>query len=141
MKIEKLSDANYKVYIYDINLDDDDLYNEIKNILKKLQKELSLKGFYKVIAFYLKCGLFLDLILLEKTYYRDTVDFKIIFDDNRKVYFKTKDYFLIDELATIRYYDGYYYGLVDNSFDKLIEKVEFGDFVFNCDDSNMITVI
>ena len=58
------------------------------------------------------------------------LDLKIIIENEEEVYFKTEDYFLIKELNSIKYNDKYYYGLVDDSFDKILEKVEFGEFIF-----------
>ena len=60
-------------------------------------------------------------------------DLKIILNDDNEVYFKTINYLCIKDLGTIRYLDGEFYGLVDDSFDKLLEKVEFGKFIFGYD--------
>ena len=46
------------------------------------------------------------------------------------IYFKTDDYFKINDLSKVVYLDGEYYCKVDDSFDEMIEKVEFGNFVF-----------
>lgn len=129
MKIEKISDGNFKIYIY-IKQNCDDLEKEIKKIIKKLQKKLKINGFYKVICIEKKYGLFLELIKVEDAYYKSTLDIRVIFDKESKVYFKTKDYFLLDNRFEINYLDGYFYGLADYFGDKLLEKVEFGDLVF-----------
>ena len=132
MKISKISDSEYKVYIYNYELNKDTFDDDIKKNLKLLQKRLHLKGFYKVIAYYMKYGLFLDIILLEESKYKNTIDFRIIRGED-DIYFKTKDYFIISNSSLIKYYDGYYYGLVDDSFDEVLEKVEYGDFIIGCD--------
>lgn len=132
MKIEKINETDYKIYYYKNKLDEKSLYNDIKELIKKIQKKLKLNGFYKVIAINKKVGLFIELKRLEDTFYKNVLDLKIeIKDDN--IYYKTTDYFLIKDLRDIRYKDGMYYCIVDDDFDEILEKVEFGDFVFDLD--------
>ena len=135
MKIEKISDSDYKIYVFD-NYDGNDIVNFVKNIIKKMQYRLNIKGFYKVIVTIKKIGLFLKLVKLDESYYKDTLDLKIIFDNNILVYFKTKDFFIINDFNDIRFLDGYYYVLIDNSFDNIIDKIEYGEFIF--DNTNFI---
>ena len=135
MKIEKISDSDYKIYVFD-NYDENDIVNFVKNIIKKMQYRLNIKGFYKVIVTVKKIGLFLKLVKLDESYYKDTLDLKIIFDNNILVYFKTKDFFIINDFNNIRFLDGYYYVLIDNSFDNIIDKIEYGEFIF--DNTNFI---
>jgi hypothetical protein len=129
MKIEKISDTDYKIYYYR-SIDDKYLYDEVKEIIKSIQKRLKLKGFYKVIVIYKNIGLFLELQRIEDSLYRNTLDLKIEIVDS-DVYYKTTDYFIIRDLSSIKYKDGLYYCKVDESFDGILEKVEFGDFIFN----------
>lgn len=132
MKIEKINETDYKIYYYKNKLDEKTLYNDIKELIKKIQKKLKLNGFYKVIAINKKVGLFIELKRLEDTFYKNVLDLKIeIKDDN--IYYKTTDYFVIKDLCDIRYKDGMYYCIVDDDFDEILEKVEFGDFVFDLD--------
>ncbi|MBQ9018897.1 MAG: hypothetical protein IJ097_01120 [Bacilli bacterium] len=133
MKIEKINATDYKIYFYKTKLLKDNLIDDIKDIIKKLQKRLKLKGFYRVIVLYKNIGLFFQLIRLEDSFYKNTLDLKIEIRDNDDVYFKTKDYFLIKDFAQVKYFDGYYYCLVDECFDEILEKVEFGDFIFGYD--------
>ena len=135
MKIEKISDSDYKIYVFD-NYDENDIVNFVKNIIKKMQYRLNIKGFYKVIVTVKKIGLFLKLIKLDESYYKDTLDLKIVFDNNILVYFKTKDFFIINDFNDIRFLDGYYYVLIDNSFDNILDKIEYGEFIF--DNTNFI---
>ncbi len=138
MKIEKISDTDYKLYIYFNNDEEINRSERIKKIIKKLQKKLKLKGFYKVLACSKDYGLFLHLIKIEDSFYRNNLDLRIVAEDDLDIYFKTKDYFIIESLNTIKYYDNFYYGLVDSSFDKVLEKVEFGDFVFGYDITDIL---
>ena len=125
MKIYKLNDGNYKVYYYKDN-------DEVKEIIKRIQKRLKLNGFYKVLVINKKIGLFIELKRIEDNFYKNTLELKIDIKDS-DVYFKTKDYFVIKDLSNIRYKDEMYYCIVDESFDEILEKVEFGDFVFGYD--------
>ncbi len=138
MKIDRISDTDYRLYIFADKIDKDIVSDEIKKIVKKLQKKLKLRGFYKVITSLKDCGLFLQLVKIEDSFYRDTLDLRIVFEDDLNVYFKTNDYFIVDCSNIIRYFDENYYALVDDSFEKIIEKVEFGDFVFGSDVDEML---
>ena len=124
MKIQKINDTDYVIYIFSSNYKE-----EIKDVIKRIQKLLKLNGFYKVIVNYKKIGSFIKLIRLEDAFYKNTLDLKIE-EVDEDIYFKTKDYFIIKDCFIKKYFDEYYYALVDDSFDKILEKVEFGDFVF-----------
>ena len=128
MKIEKLNESDYKIYYYK-SIDNKILYDEVKSIIRKIQKRLKLNGFYKVIVINKNIGLFIQLKRVEDSFYRNTLDLKIEIKD-LDVYYKTSDYFVIKELSNIKYKDGMYYCIVDDSFDGILEKVEFGDFIF-----------
>lgn len=127
MKIRKLNDTDYIIYLFS-RLEKD----EIKNKIKSIQKRLKLSGFYRVKIVNKNIGCFIKLIKLDNSFYKDTLDLKIE-EVDEDIYFVTSDYFTVKEFYTIMYYDGMYYCLVDDSFDKILEKVEFGDFVFSND--------
>lgn len=128
MKIERLNESDYKIYYYK-NIDNKALYDEVKELIKGIQKRLKLKGFYKAIVINKNIGLFIQLKRVEDSFYRNTLDLKIEIKD-LDVYYKTEDYFVIKGLSNIKYKDGMFYCVVDESFDKILEKVEFGDFIF-----------
>ena len=128
MKIDKIGPNDYQLYIFKDNKELSE--QEVRELLKKLQDKLKLKGFYRVIVCNKKIGTFIELLKIEDSYYKRVLDLKIIIENEEEVYFKTDDYFLIKELNSIKYNDKYYYGLVDDSFDKILEKVEFGEFIF-----------
>ncbi len=138
MKIEQISENDYKLYIYSNRLDKDNFTGEIKKLIKNIQKKLNLSGFYKVTACFKDCGLFLHLLKIEDSFYKNSLDLRIVMDEELDVYFKTKDYFMIKDINMVRYFEDYYYGLVDDSFDKILEKVEFGDFVFGYDITELL---
>lgn len=132
MKIEKENETDYKIYLFSIKIDELNLMDDIKEFISKIQKILKLNGFYKVIVCLKEIGCFIKMIRLEDSFYKNTLDLKIerSYED---IYFKTTDYFLVKDLSLVKYLDGVYYGLVDDSFDEILEKVEFGDFVFGYD--------
>lgn len=128
MKINRLNDNDYKIYYYK-SINEKSLYDEVKEIIKKIQKRLKLKGFYNVIVIKKKIGLFIELKRFDNNFYKDTLDLRIEIKDNN-VYYKTTDYFIIKDEPNVEYKEGMYYCIVDDSFDEILEKVEFGDFVF-----------
>lgn len=136
MKIQKLNNTDYKIYFYQYE-EGKSLYDDCKDVIKKLQRRLKLKGFYRVLVFPSKLGLFLQLIKLEDSLYKNILDLKIEIKEEN-IYFKTKDYFLIKDYSPINYIDGEYYCIVDESFDEILEKVEFGEFVFGYDIYNLL---
>ena len=132
MKISKINDTDYKIYYYKDNINKDCLYDRIRDIIKSIQKRLKLKGFYKVVVFCKKIGLFIQLIYVDDNLYKNILDLKIeIIDDD--VYFKTSDYFVIKDLSNIRYFNNMYYVLVNDDFDRVLDRIEFGEFLFGYD--------
>ena len=129
MKIDKINETDYKIYYYSSKIDEKSLYSDIKELIKKIQKRLKLNGFYKVITINKKVGLFIELKRLDDSFYKDSLDLKIEIKDT-DVYYRTSDYFIIKDFPDIKYKDGMYYCIVDESFDEILEKVEFGDFIF-----------
>ena len=127
MKIQSVNDTDYIIYMFS-RIEKD----EIKDKIKSIQKRLKLSGFYRVRIVNKNIGCFLKLIRLENSFYKDTLDLKIE-EVDEDIYFVTNDYFIIKECSTIMYYDEMFYCIVDDSFDKILEKVEFGDFVFSND--------
>ena len=128
MKIEKINNTDYKIYYYR-SIDNKSLYDEVKELIKRVQKRLKLNGYYKVLVINKNIGLFIKLKRIEDSLYKNTLDLKIEIED-KDVYYQTTDYFVIRNLSNIKYKDGMYYCIVDDSFDEILEKVEFGDFIF-----------
>ncbi|MBQ6323963.1 MAG: hypothetical protein IJI22_03925 [Bacilli bacterium] len=127
MRIEKITDTDYKICILFKIVDDYE--KNIERIIIKLRKKLNLCGFYKVYMIIRDFGIFLILKKVDNSYYRDVLNIKFIKSDNLNVYFVTKDYFILDREKEILYYNGYYYSLVDSAVD-VIRISEFGTFVF-----------
>ena len=125
MKIQKVNSTDYIIYIFS-NLNKE----EVKEKISKIQKRLKLRGFYKVLIINKNIGCFIKLIRLEDAFYKDTLDLKIE-EVNKDIYSKRTDYFVVKNSSLVLYNDREYYALVDDSFDEIIEKVEFGDFVLD----------
>ena len=53
--------------------------------------------------------------------------------ENEKIYFETEEYEIIKNCNDKRYMDERFYCIVDDSFDLVLEKVEFGNFIYGKD--------
>ena len=126
MKIERISKTDYFIYLfhYDFNKD---LMEEIKKKLKQIQKRYHLKGYYKVVIIEKNIGIFLKLILIDSSSYQDTLNFRFVFIDEN-IYYKTKEYDVINNHLEILYQGEYYYILVD-SINNVLPLIEYGRFV------------
>ena len=136
MNIKLTSKDTYKFYINkllfkgDLN-DKEQIIDFVKQIILKKRKSLNLRGFYKVLVYVNKeIGLFIDMTKLEDSSYFNNLDLRVIVNNPSDIYFETEDYFLISDYKDIRYYNGKYYTLVDDCFDKIMEKIEFGRFIY-----------
>ncbi|MBQ6135373.1 MAG: hypothetical protein IJI60_03545 [Bacilli bacterium] len=123
MKIWKKNTTDYYIYDYTPEISK-------KEIFQKIQKKLNLKGFYRVMVTKKKIGNFMQLILIENSLYRDTLDLKIEEDETCEIYYCTEDYFLIHKSSSILFFENKYYVPVED-LDFVIEKLEFGEFVFS----------
>ena len=126
MKIERISKTDYFIYLfhYDFNKD---LMEEIKKKLKQIQKRYHLKGYYKVVIIEKNIGIFLKLVLIDSSSYQDTLNFRFVFIDEN-IYYKTKEYDVINNHLEILYQGEYYYILVD-SINNVLPLIEYGRFV------------
>jgi len=130
MKIEKTSNSNYKIVIF--KMINDNVFSFVEKLIINFKNKLNLHGFYKVLVTSNNFGVFIELIKIDDSYYKDTLNLKISNGDS-DIYFKTDDYFSLDDKNKTWYYDGYYYSLVDDSYNELIKMADFGNFVFGED--------
>ena len=137
MKVEKISNDDFRIYIYFSAIQTDNVYEDVKCFLKKFQKKWKLDGFYLVSVCLKKYGSFLILHRVDDSYYRGTFDLKIILE-NMDIYFKTTDYFLFSTCCSAYYHKGFYYFLMDDIVDEILPKIEFGSFVFGEEISDII---
>lgn len=137
MRIEKLGEHKFLIFVNSLYLDVSDFDKEkivelVKKLLLKFRHRLHLQGFYKVKVYLQSMvGMFLELVQLEKFECDYSLDFRVLvyFDD--KIFFKTKDYFILPITAggNIYYLNGYYYCCVDDLYD-VFQIVEFGEFIY-----------
>jgi len=136
MKIEVKEDKTI-VYLYKYELSFDNiekLNKEIKNIFIKLIKvyNLDLHGFLKV---YVYCNKIYGYVLEIETLYNDSdfeaVDLKLVIYENCEFYFKTDDYFLVNDFNKVYYDEDYFY--VNLKDLNIIKFIEFGEIVYDFD--------
>ena len=130
MKIEKANSKDYYISIYSSSIKEDTIDRDIKELFQKLQKRISLKGFYKINVIPKEFGLFLEVIKIEDAFYSSTLDLKIEIQKEKEVYFQTEDYFLLNPSFPIFYYENNYYGIIDTSSKEIIKMIEYGEFIF-----------
>lgn len=128
MKIERVNSTDYFIYDYS---------SDRQTIIERVKRRLSLSGFYRILVCSHLLGTFLQVHKIEDSYYKDTLDLKVE-TASFPVYFCTKDYFLVQSYSPVYYLEKKYYCIVDDSFDKILEKVEFGDFVFGKEIENSL---
>ncbi len=130
MRVEKLQDEYFiffnQKYIGNIPDSKEDIVCLVRDLLEKRRKLLYLVGFYKVKVYFEKnIGLFLILQKLDSL--NCDLELKIIVYMNDKIYFKTRNYFILPKNCDIYYYQSYYF--CDASYLSL-EHLEFGEYLF-----------
>lgn len=130
MKFEKMNSNDYKIMFPFSLSSEEEIISFVKRIMKKCYKKFSLSGFYQITICSRSFGLFLFLHKEKNSFYQETFDYRVIFDDCSSFYYRTEDYFIIKDCSYVYYLKGAFYALVDDSFDKIFEKVEFGEFLF-----------
>ena len=124
------------LYLYNYYFENDDkeyLTKEIKKIFLKLIKYyyIEMNGFYEVNIYEnIKYGVILEIILKDKLLFRsDFIDIKVNLFKNKNMYFKTKDYFILNNYQNIYYHDNYYYIDIQD-IDDILKVIEFGELVY-----------
>ena len=135
MKIECINLQQFAIffnisYLNDMDFSKDSLIETVKQLLFKLQSKLVLHGFYKIKVYVQKkVGIFLDLLQIEEFEYADSLDFRITVYLDEKIFFKTKDYFILSDCKNIYFDKNYFYCDADDISD-IMSVVEFGTFVY-----------
>lgn len=135
MKIERLSLGQFLLffnasYLKDITLNKENLIQLVKELLAKFQNLLLLNGFYKVKVYvHRRIGIFLHILQMEEFEYGESVDFRIVVYLDEKIYFKTRDYFILPKDVSVYFDDTYFYCDVDDISD-IMSVIEFGSFVY-----------
>lgn len=140
MKIE-FKENKTIVYLYRYHLSFDNLEKlnkEIKSIFLKLIKtyHLELMGYMKVEVY---CndiyGCVLEIESLYNELELETIDLKLVINDDCDFYFKTSDYSLLENKKIV-YYDNKNFYINIKEFNDLIKIIEFGDIIYNFDKKN-----
>ena len=137
MKIEVIGKNSYRIfinilYLKDVNFENrDDINRMVKDFIKNQKNRLNLHGFYKVKVFPNKdIGVFLEINQLEELEFSNSLDLRIIVYLDEKFFFETDDYFIIKDYTDIRYLDGKFYCLLNDSCSDILKIVEFGRFIY-----------
>lgn len=145
MKIEMCGKDIYTVFInrnYIKNVDflnREDIVKCVKEVIFKVRGRLGLRGFYKIKVFPQdKIGMFLEIIKLDDNEISNNLDLRIVVYMDEKFYFETNDFFKIENCNDKRYFEGLFYCIVDDDFDSVLEKVEFGRFIYGKEVYNLL---
>lgn len=145
MKIESSGKNDFSIFINkeyvndEVSLIREDLIKFIKDFILKIKYKLNLRGFYKIRVYSKeRVGIFLDLTKLDDIDLSNNLDLRIIIMNDEDIYFETDDYDIVKNCNDKRYMDGHFYCVVDDYFDKLLEKVEFGKFIYGKEVINLL---
>ena len=111
-----------------------DIVSDIKQIFIKLIKYYNYKlgGVYNVLVYEnLKYGTILEIEKKDELLFNpDLIDIKVKIYKDTNFYFKTNDYFILEEYKNI-YYDNnnYYINILD--IDNLNKVLEFGEIIYS----------
>ena len=138
MKIQVI-DEKIVLYLYNYffkTTPTDTLTKEIKKIFIRLIKNYHFKlgGIYNVLVYENPYyGTILEIEKIEELLFNpDLIDIKVRVINNQNFYFKTDDYFIIENYNNIYYQDGYYY-LKLNDKTKITSLIEYGSIEYNLD--------
>lgn len=146
MKIEVCGKDNYSIFLnkeffkgMDLS-DRESLIQFIKNFILKFKNKLNMRGFFKIRVFpNEKVGMFLDVVKLDDMELSNNVDLRVIIMNDADVFFETEDFEIIKNCNEKRYLDGMFYCVVDEAFDEIFEKVEWGRFIYGKEVINVLT--
>ena len=136
MRVEFINDEEFSIFINscyckinDYN-DKDKIIDVVKNVISKYKNKFRLRGFYKIKVFPLdKVGLFVEGIKLESLEKSGIIDLRVIVYFDEEFYFKTDNYYVINNISDIKYFNGNYYCLVKDISD-INAVVDYGDFLY-----------
>lgn len=145
MKIEENGKGNYIIFINSEYMNKqccstkEEKVDFIKRFMLKMKNKLKLRGFYKIKVFiHDRIGMFLEAYKLDDIDITNNLDLRVIIMSDNDFYFETDDYEIISNCNEKRYKDGMFYCIVDESFDKILEKVELGRFIYGGEVINLL---
>lgn len=144
MRIEIISSEEFHIFVNNLYLKIDnyehkeEIVEAVKGVISSVRGKLHLRGFYKLKVFVNeKIGLFIEGVKLEGLEYSNALDLRVVVFFDEDIYFKTEEYFVIGDVSNVKYFDGYYYCLVDDIAD-INKVVEFGEFIYGRDALDVI---
>ncbi len=139
MKIQVSEDEKIILYLYNYffkTTEKDTITREIKKIFIRLIKNyhFQIGGIYDVLVYENEeYGTILEIEKCEEFLFNpDLIDIKVRIVKKTNFYFKTSDYFIIENFDNIYYQDNYYYLKINSKLD-LISLSEFGSIEYNID--------
>ncbi len=139
MKIQVQDSDKIILYLYNYFFkteEKDIIVREIKKIFIRLIKNYHFKigGIYDVLVYENKdYGTILEIEKKEELLFNpDLIDIKVRIIKDIDFYYKTSDYFIIENYNNIYYQDNYYYLKINDNLD-LISLSEFGSIEYNLD--------
>ena len=144
MRVDFINDEEFSIFlnscyckIDDYN-DKDEIVGVVKKVISKYKNKFRLRGFYKVKVFPLdRVGLFVEGVKLESLEMSGIIDLRVIVYFDEEFYFKTDNYYVINNISNIKYFNGSYYCLVKDILD-INSFVDYGEFVHGED---VLTII
>ena len=138
MKIQVI-DEKIVLYLYNYffkTTPTDTLTKEIKKIFIRLIKNYHFKlgGIYNVLVYENSYyGTILEIEKIEELLFNpDLIDIKVRVINNQDFYFKTDDYFIIENYNNIYYQNEYFYLKLDDKIN-LTSLIEYGSIEYNLD--------
>ena len=139
MKIQVQDSDKIILYLYNYFFkteEKDIIIREIKKIFIRLIKNYHFKigGIYDVLVYENKdYGTILEIEKKEELLFNpDLIDIKVRIIKDIDFYYKTSDYFIIENYNNIYYQDSYYYLKINDKLD-LLSLSEFGSIEYNLD--------
>ena len=134
MKIE-VNDDKIILYLREVFFKDNikDITIQIKKIFLKLMNyyHCELSGLYDVIVYENnKYGTILEIIKKDNLFHPDIIDIKVKLFKNKKIYLRTKDYFIFKTYSHVYYDQEYYYINIENIYN-INKVIEFVDVIYN----------
>lgn len=131
MRLEKIDNDYYKVFINSGYIDEFDINNNgelgkyIKKIILKIRKiyNMILEGFYEVHVYILKhLGMILEIKNID-SYLSKTIDLKIIVHNDEEIYLQIPEYELLEEYKNFKYLNNSFYLNANNIKERDVFKV------------------
>lgn len=146
MRVEKISEDLYNIFINKLYFKDIDLTNKIelisiiKELLNKIETRyrLNLNGFYKIKVYPKKeIGVYLNVIKIDDNEFSSGADFRIVIYQNEKFFLETDNYEILDKNKMKMYYDNKFYIDIDDIKD-INSIIDMGNIIYGKEAKTML---